>query len=83
MTQENNIEVAEIQTHEEWAAEDTDRRRLNAYADPLTGSDRFFAEASRLEAQGFSDLASAARDLGCARYNEIKAKLPWPEAIKL
>lgn len=69
---------AEIQTHDEWALEDTDRRRLSAYANPHTGSDRFFAEANRLQAQGFIEQAELARAAGCNRYAEIKAMYPWP-----
>lgn len=71
-------EAAEVQTHAEWAREDVDRRRLIAYADPSAGSDRFFAEANRLEAQGMPAEAAAARAAGVARYEEIKAKHPWP-----
>ena len=71
-------EAAEVQTHAEWAREDADRRRLIAYADPSDGSDRFFAEANRLEAQGMPAEAAAARTAGVARYEEIKAKYPWP-----
>lgn len=80
MTQEINIdqEAVEIQSHEEWAREDTDRRRLAAYADTQTGSDRFFAEANRLQAQGKNDKAEAARASGCNRYEEIKTMYPWP-----
>ena len=71
-------EAAEVQPHAEWAREDVDRRRLIAYADPNTGSDRFFAEANRLEAQGMAAEAAAARTAGITRYEEIKSKHPWP-----
>lgn len=71
-------EAAEVQPHAEWAREEVDRRRVIAYADPSTGSDRFFAEANRLEAQGMPAEAAAARTAGVARYEEIKAKHPWP-----
>lgn len=71
-------EAAEVQPHAEWAREDVDRRRLIAYADPNTGSDRFFAEANRLEAQGMPAEAAAARAAGATRYEEIKAKHPCP-----
>lgn len=76
-------EAAEVQPHAEWAREEVDRRRLIAYADPSTGSDRFFAEANRLEAQGMPVEAAAARAAGVTRYEEIKAKHPWPEIIPL
>jgi len=68
----------EIQPHGEWAEQDTERRRLRAYADPETGSDRHFAEANRLEAQGRTDEAVAARAAGLARYSEIREAHPWP-----
>ena len=71
-------EAAEVQPHAEWATEDTNRRRLAEYADPVSGSDRFFAEANRLEAQGMQADAAAARAAGVTRYEEIKAKHPWP-----
>lgn len=70
----------DIQPHASWAYEDTERRRLKAYANPETGSDRHFAEANRLEAQGQSNEAATARSAGMARYDEIKAMYPWPEA---
>lgn len=69
-----------IQPHADWARADTERRRLKAYADPEGGSDRHFAEANRLEAQGLADEAEAAREAGMARYDEIKAMYPWPAA---
>lgn len=71
-------EAAEVQPHAEWAREDVDRRRLIAYADPNTGSDRYFAEANRLEAQGMPVEAAAARAAGVTRYEDIKAKHPRP-----
>lgn len=53
--------------------------RLQAYAHPVTGSDRHFAEAVRLQAmaapQGDIDAAKAA---GVARYDAIQAEYPWP-----
>ena len=71
-------EATEVQSHDEWAREDVDRRRLITYADPRAGSDRFFAEANRLEAQGMPAEAAAAREAGVTRYEEIKARHPWP-----
>ena len=78
MTETND--EAPIQPHASWAYDDTERRRLKAYANPETGSDRYFAEANRLEAQGFAAEAAAARTAGMTRYDEIKAMHPWPEA---
>lgn len=53
--------------------------RLRAYADPLTGSDRHFAEVARLQAMG-ADQAEidAAKAAGEARYVEIQVQYPWP-----
>lgn len=53
--------------------------RLAAYADPLAGSDRHFAEAVRLQAMGAAeDQIEAARLAGIARYTAIQAENPWP-----
>jgi hypothetical protein len=54
-------------------------QRLHAYADAVTGSDRFFAEVSRLTAtNGPSDEIAAAQLAGVNRYAEIQAQFPWP-----
>lgn len=68
------------ESHSEWAARITEQRRLSAYAHPETGSDRHFAEASRLEAEGLADEAQVARSAGLTRYAEIKSIYPWPDA---
>lgn len=81
MPDHNQNEPQESRT--DWARRITEQRRLRAYADPEAGSDRHFAEASRLEAQGLADEAEAARAAGLARYDEIKAMYPWPEAHDL
>lgn len=52
--------------------------RLRAYADPLTGSDRYFAEAQRETLLGNTEAAEAAKALGLARFAEIQAEYPWP-----
>lgn len=53
--------------------------RLRAYANPLTGSDRHFAEAARLQAMGAAqEEIDAAKAAGAARYAEIQAQYPWP-----
>lgn len=52
--------------------------RLRAYADPLTGSDRYFAEAQRESLLGNAEAAEAAKALGLARFAEIQAEYPWP-----
>lgn len=59
--------------------EQIEANRLRAYADPLTGSDRFFAEAARLQVMGGSDSEiNAAKESGTSRYAEIQAENPWP-----
>jgi len=58
--------------------EQVEALRLQAYADPLTGSDRHFAEATRLTVAGDTAGADAATVAGQVRYEEIRAELPWP-----
>lgn len=59
--------------------EQVENIRLRAYADPLTGSDRFFAEAVRLQAIGApSEEIDLAKSSGVQRYKEIQAANPWP-----
>lgn len=58
--------------------EAVEHARLLAYSDPIYGSDRLFAEASRMqlmEEEGFE----AVRASAIARYREIQALYPWPE----
>ncbi|MFM5422861.1 hypothetical protein ACET8S_08350 [Aeromonas veronii] len=50
--------------------------RLHAYADPVTGSDRFFVEALRMEAMGEVGW-EALREKAIARCQEIKLQYPW------
>lgn len=53
--------------------------RLRAYADPLTGSDRYFSEAARLQAMGAAqEEIDAANAAGTSRYAEIQGAYPWP-----
>lgn len=51
--------------------------RLRAYADPLSGSDRYFAEAARMQAVGENGW-EAVRTLGVTRFAQIQAEYPWP-----
>lgn len=76
-----NIKTAEqlAAEREEAAIKSVELRRLAAYAHPLTGSDRHFAEAARLEAAGNTEGAELARAAGLARYDELRAEHPWPE----
>lgn len=69
---------AEQQTHEEWAPEEIKRRRALAYADPETGSDRYFLEATRIKEMDLPGW-EVVRDQGIARYQQIQAENPYPE----
>ncbi|MDR0276458.1 MAG: hypothetical protein LBJ37_01055 [Paucimonas sp.] len=53
--------------------------RLRAYADPLTGSDRYFAEAQRESLLENAEAAEAAKHQGLMRFLEIQAEFPWPD----
>lgn len=53
--------------------------RLRAYADQITGSDRYFAEVARLQAVGAAqEEIDAANAAGVKRYAEIQGEYPWP-----
>lgn len=58
--------------------EQIEAQRLRAYGDPITGSDRYFAEAQRESLLGNAEAADAAKALGMARFAEIQAEYPWP-----
>jgi len=58
-------------------SEQIEALRLRAYADPLFGSDRYFAEAARMQAVGENGW-EAVRTKGVARFAEIQAEYPWP-----
>lgn len=56
--------------------------RLVAYAHPVTGSDRYFAESLALQAEGYtasSPEVKDARSKGVLRKSEIKAMYPYTE----
>lgn len=57
--------------------EQVEQLRLTAYADPVTGSDRYFAEAARMQAMGEPGW-EVVRAAGVARFEEIQAAYPWP-----
>ena len=57
---------------------EVEHARLRAYSDPITGSDRYFAEAQRESLLGNAEAAEAAKALGLARFSEIQADNPWP-----
>lgn len=53
--------------------------RLVAFADPVTGSDRYFVEALSAKDPESAEKATAA---GNARRAEIQAQYPWPDEGK-
>lgn len=55
--------------------ENIEGQRRRAYADPITGSDRFFAEAARMQLSGEPGYAEV-QQAGLARYAEIKNEYP-------
>lgn len=79
-----NIKTAEqlVTERKEAAIQAVETQRLTAYANPMTGSDRHFAEAARLEAMGDTAGAEVARAYGLARYEEIRTMYPWPETAE-
>jgi len=61
--------------------EKAEEARLCAYAHPISGSDRYFAEALALQSEGFAATSievKEAKALGVARKLEIKASHPYP-----
>ncbi|MFJ2540905.1 MULTISPECIES: hypothetical protein [unclassified Pseudomonas] len=59
-----------------YTAEEVEALRLRAYANPTTGSDRFFAEAQRMEIMGEPGWEGI-RAAGVCRFNEIQQEFPW------
>ncbi|MHC8299011.1 hypothetical protein [Pseudomonas sp. ZS1P83] len=56
--------------------EENERVRLSAYANPLTGSDRYFSEALRMQVMGEVGWENV-RAAGVDRYKAIQAEFPW------
>lgn len=61
----------------ELTREEIEAARLRSYADPLTGSDRLFSEAMRMQIMG-EDGFEEVRAKAVARFEEIQAQYPWP-----
>lgn len=61
--------------------EQVERMRLIAYADPVTGSDRFKAEADAERLAGNEEAALEAERNLLARREQIKAENPWPVEV--
>jgi predicted DNA-binding protein (UPF0251 family) len=59
--------------------EEVEALRLRAYADPLTGSDRYFAEAQRMQVMNESGW-EAIRAAGVKRFEDIQQEFPWSES---
>ncbi|OIN44500.1 hypothetical protein [Pseudomonas costantinii] len=57
--------------------EDIERKRKLAYADPVTGSDRYLAEAMSKRVSGDEDAAKAAEAAHVVRKEQIRKELPW------
>ncbi|WP_421220397.1 hypothetical protein [Aeromonas enteropelogenes] len=57
--------------------DDIEKFRLHAYADPLTGSDRHFNEAIRMQVMG-EEGWDVVRQRGITRFEEIQLQYPWP-----
>ena len=58
-----------------------ERQRLAAYADIETGSDRYFSEATRMQAMGEHGW-EAIREKAITRFREIQTQLPWPPGAR-
>lgn len=80
MKTEMEMEHEAPQPHDEWAVEEVERRRKAAYADPESGSDRYFVEAQRKRKIGLDAEADALEQRGADRADEIRAELRYPEA---
>lgn len=57
--------------------DDIEQLRLHAYANPITGSDRHFNEAIRMQAMGEPGWEEV-RQRGILRFEEIQQQYPWP-----
>lgn len=79
MNTETEMNAMPTEPHREWVERQIEIKRQIAYANPVNGSDRHFAEAVRLDAMGDTAGAEAARAAGLARYDEIRTMYPWPE----
>lgn len=55
---------------------DIEQLRLAAYANPITGSDRMFAEVARMQLM-VEDGFESVREGAIARYEEIRTQHPW------
>jgi len=56
---------------------EVEAQRLSAYSNPFTGSDRYFAEAQRMQVMGELGWEEV-RAEGVRRFEGIQKKYPWP-----
>jgi len=61
----------------EMTREEVEAHRLSAYADKVSGSDRCFAEAQRMQVMGEAGWEGV-RAEGVRRFEAIQARYPWP-----
>ena len=78
------LTAKEVEAHVGVAAKsltrgDVDAARLRAYADPVTGSDRYKSEADAERLQGNEEAAKLAEQKLLKRREEIRNENPWPE----
>lgn len=66
-----------VKDHNAIRLKNIENQRLIAYADPITGSDRYLSESARLEALGDSVGATEAREKAVERYYEIQKEFPY------
>lgn len=57
--------------------EDVETLRLQAYADPMTGSDRYFSEAMRMQIMGEEGYEEV-RAQAVSRFEAIQRQYAWP-----
>lgn len=79
VSDENGCPILQVSSAATPTMKEVECARLRAYADPLTGSDRYFAEAMRMQAMG-EEGWEAVCNAGVIRYQEIQEQFPWPEA---
>lgn len=78
-TFENGMFTKTEYAHPVFTPKQIEENRLSAYADSITGSDRYFIEMLSLQAEGLapdSPEVLAARDKGLARRREIQNLFP-------
>lgn len=57
---------------------EVEAQRLSAYSNPVMGSDRYFAEAQRMQVMGELGWEEV-RAEGVRRFEGIQQKYPWPD----